>query len=125
MATDFNPQPKIHWLESSCERPPRHCGTLGWPARLQLRSLLGKKMRSPLGKKMTDRQKTLADEAAEALFKAIRDSAQKAKPPELLQLAEACAAIITAQEAMTAREAARVAGLVAKEEELVAKEEEP
>jgi hypothetical protein len=73
---------------------------------------------------MTDRQKTLADEAAEALFKAIRDSAQKAKPPELLQLAEACAAIITAQEAMTAREAARVAGLVAKEEELVAKEEE-
>lgn len=78
----------------------------------------------PVRKENDRSPKTLADEAAEALFKAIRDSAQKAKPPELLQLAEACAAIITAQEAMTAREAARVAGLVAKEEELVAKEEE-
>ena len=62
-------------------------------------------------------RQTLADEAAEALFKAIRDSAQKAKSPELLQLAEAYAAVITAEAALTAREAARIAGYVAGDEE--------
>jgi hypothetical protein len=71
---------------------------------------------SPIGKKMAYRH-VLADPAAEALLKAITSSAQKAKPPELLQLAEAYAAVITAEASLTAREAARIAGYVAGDEE--------
>jgi hypothetical protein len=37
-------------------------------------------------------RQVLADPAAEALLKAIRDNAQKAKSPQLFELAQACAA---------------------------------
>jgi hypothetical protein len=68
------------------------------------------------GKAMPYRQ-VLADQAAEALLKGIRNSAQKAKPAELLQLAEAYAAVMTSDASLTAREAARIAGYVAGDEE--------
>ncbi len=62
-------------------------------------------------------RQVLADQDAEALLKAIRDSAQKAKSPQLLELASAYAAVITAEASLTAHEAARIAGYVAGDEE--------
>lgn len=41
--------------------------------------------------------KKLADEAAEALLKAIRDGARKAKYPELLQLSQAYSLVVSAE----------------------------
>jgi hypothetical protein len=58
-------------------------------------------------------RQVLADQAAEALLKAIRDNAQKASLRSCSKLAQAYAAVITAEASLTAHEAARIAEYVA------------